>query len=222
MMQFETEAKTEAPSPEAKSPSLWTEETLGDLVGLGERSGEGEPNVMSPEELFEEDPRDRRSQRGFSESPWSKGGLVYGVVGVGFLMFGFLMTQIFNQSSSEQPQLEAQKPAEASVAFEEETNEEGRLKTQLALSEQAERMKEIEQERRPQTQLTLADLESGDSDSPPAPSPPSTEPSSPRVRSRPATPPVRTVPRSLSPPPSRSLPPRLPPPRDDSRPSNPV
>ncbi|MFP4008568.1 MAG: TrbI/VirB10 family protein [Spirulinaceae cyanobacterium] len=147
------------PNPEAEN-TQWTTEKLGELVGLSDRLNpdQEEDNVIQTSEFFE-DPHDHKSQRGFADNPWSKVGLVYGVVGIGALVFGYFLTQIFAGNSSQIAETETPETSETVVFDEAPNSEVGRLKTELALSEQAERMQEIEQGRSPQTSLALSEPE---------------------------------------------------------------
>lgn len=193
------------PSPEEENPQ-WTTEKLGELVGLSDRihSDPEEDNVIDTSEFFE-DPHDHKSQRGFSDNPWSKVGLVYGVVGIGALVFGYFLTQIFAGNSSQIADIQESETSETVVFDEAPNSEVGRLKTELALSEQAERMQEIEQGRSPQTSLTLSEPEAAADNeperSPTPPRRPVQSTSSPRraiASNPPRSVPPRSVPRRTS------------------------
>lgn len=193
------------PSSEEENPQ-WTTEKLGELVGLSDRihSDSEEDNVIDTSEFFE-DPHDHKSQRGFSDNPWSKVGLVYGVVGLGALVFGYFLTQIFAGNSSQIAETETPETSETVVFDEAPNSEVGRLKTELALSEQAERMQEIEQGRSPQTSLTLSEPEAAADNEPErSPTPPrrpvqSTSSSGRAIASNPPrSVPPRSVPRQTS------------------------
>ncbi|MEC4852502.1 MAG: TrbI/VirB10 family protein, partial [Jaaginema sp. PMC 1079.18] len=210
------------PSPEAEN-TQWTTEKLAEFVGLSDRihSEQEEDNVIQTSEFFE-DPHDHKSQRGFADNPWSKVGLVYGVVGIGALVFGYFLTQIFAGNSSQIAETETPETSETVVFDEAPNSEVGRLKTELALSEQAERMQEIEQGRSPQTSLTLSEPEpesESDNETERSPTPPrrpvqSTSSSGRAIASNPPrSVPPRSVPRRTSisrprQPPSTTSPPK--------------
>jgi hypothetical protein len=188
MMQLDTDLQETTTEGATTQPQEWTQERLSNLVGLSEVP-QDDQNVISQAEFFgyDEDPHENQSKRGFSSSPWAKGGLVFGVIGVGCLVFGFMLTDIFNGSSRSTSKPE-NSPTEPVVFEEDEPNQEGHLKTQLALDDQAERMKEIEDSRSPKTKLELDDV--GEDKTP---SPSSVESSSRRSVPRSSSPPPKTV-----------------------------
>lgn len=149
-------------------------------------------NIVSRDELFEEqdDPNLSKTERTFSNSPWTKGGLVGMGAMVVFVTAGLFLNNVFNRGKVAKIPPSPTATSTPTPAPTPTENETGKLKTEIALGTQAEQ---------------LAALNRAKSPNNPAPTPtPTTTPtpgiartpnpnSLPNQRANPPSPPPRTV-----------------------------
>ena len=118
----------------------------------GSDSGDNGDNIISREDLFadeQEDPNLSKTERSFSNSPWSKGGLVGIGALVTFVAAGIFLNNVFNRNKvAKIPSTPTPTPTVTSspAPVEEET---GKLKTEIAIGTQAEQLAALNRAKSP-------------------------------------------------------------------------
>ncbi|MFB2920331.1 MULTISPECIES: TrbI/VirB10 family protein [Aerosakkonema] len=109
-------------------------------------------NIISRDELFEsdlDDPNQSKTERSFSNSPWTKGGLVGMGAMVVFVSAGLFLNNVFNRGKVAQaPPTPTPTPAVTPAPTPTE-NETGKLKTEIALGTQAEQLAALNRAKSP-------------------------------------------------------------------------
>ncbi|MBD2181851.1 hypothetical protein H6S82_00085 [Planktothrix sp. FACHB-1355] len=149
-----------------EAATVWDRKRLAELVNFEE---DGEPrsakksdspgaekdatnNIVSRDELFEfdpDDPNQSKTERTFSNSPWTKGGLVGMGAMVVFVGAGLFLNNVFNRGKVAQaPPTPTPTPALTPAPTPAE-NETGKLKTEIALGTQAEQLAALNRAKSP-------------------------------------------------------------------------
>ncbi|OKH35719.1 hypothetical protein NIES2119_19685 [[Phormidium ambiguum] IAM M-71] len=148
--------------------SIWDRKKLAELVNFEEdtelspakKSDSPEANLREPDniisrhELFEsnsdsDEPNHSKTERTFSNSPWTKGGLIGIGAMVVFVSAGLFLNNVFNRGKVTQTSATPTPTPTFTPAPTPTENETGKLKTEIALGTQAEQLAALNRAKSP-------------------------------------------------------------------------